>query len=563
MSARTNRDAHMQQDFEAHVKRWEQEVLGPALASRKERQEAFESRSGLSMERVYGPTHWSPEDFGPGVGMPGEYPYTRGISPLGYREQLWVMGQYSGFGTAEETNKRFRYLLEQGQTGFSIALDLPTQIGLDSDDPQSAGEVGKVGVALDSLDDFERLMDGIDFSKVRQMRTLANSIGPIMAAMFIALAHKRGIDPNSFSVLFQNDSLKEYPARGTWIFPPKIALKLSCDVVEYTARNLSKWNPLQFCGAHYRESGATAVQELAYAFAGAISYIEETRRRGLHVDEFAGSFYLFVYVHTDFLEEIAKLRAARRIWAKLMKERYGALREETARLNIFTWVGGSSLTAQQPLNNIVRVAIQALAAVLGGVQTLATASYDEGCALPSAEAAMVALRTQQIVAYETGVANTVDPLGGSFAIEALTNEFEAQVMKELEKIEALGGMAAAIDQGYIRDQLTESSYRWHQQVQRKDKVVVGVNAYTIDEKPNRELFKHDVSAELRQKEHVRALRAKRDGSRVLETLAKVRRAAEKGENLIPSLVEAVSAYATIGEICSELRAVYGEYRDAA
>ncbi len=553
----------MHEKMEAHVKRWEDEVLKPALARTSERQPQFESRSGIPIERVYGPTQWNPENFAEQVGMPGQYPYTRGISPLGYREKLWVMGQYSGFGTAEETNKRFRYLLEQGQTGFSIALDLPTQIGLDSDDPAAAGEVGKVGVAIDSLDDFERLMDGIDFSKVRQMRTLANSIGPIMAAMFIALAHKRDIDPNSFSVLFQNDSLKEYPARGTWIFPPQTALKLSADVIEYTARHLPNWNPLQFCGAHYRESGATAVQELAFAFAGAIAYIEETRRRGLHVDEFAGSFYLFVYVHTDFLEEVAKLRAARRIWAKLMKERYGALKEETARLNIFVWVGGSSLTAQQPLNNIVRVAIQALAAVMGGVQTLATASYDEGCALPSAEAAMVALRTQQIVAFETGVANTIDPLGGSFAIESLTNEFEDQVMKELDKIEALGGAARAIDQGYIRDALSESSFRWHQQVQRKEKIVVGVNAYSIEETAQRELFTHDLTAEARQKERLITLRARRNATRVRETLAGVRRAAEKGENLIPSLVEAVKEYVTIGEICGELRAVYGEYRDAA
>jgi methylmalonyl-CoA mutase N-terminal domain/subunit len=553
----------MYNKLEAHVKQWEEEVLKPALAATNERQTEFESRSGLPIERAYGPTHWNPENFTAEVGMPGQYPYTRGISPLGYREKLWVMGQYSGFGTAEETNQRFRYLLEQGQTGFSIALDLPTQVGLDSDHPAAAGEVGKVGVAIDSLDDFERLMDGIDFSKVRQMRTLANSIGPIMAAMFIALAHKRGIDPNSFSVLFQNDSLKEYPARGTWIFPPHAALKLSVDVIEYTARHLPNWNPLQFCGAHYRESGATAVQELAFAFAGAIAYIEETRGRGLHVDEFAGSFYLFVYVHTDFLEEVAKLRAARRIWAKLLKERYGAVKEETSRLNIFAWVGGSSLTAQQPLNNIVRVAIQALAAVMGGVQTLATASYDEGCALPSAEAAMVALRTQQIVAFETGAANTVDPLGGSFAVESLTNEFEAQVMKELEKIESMGGAAVAIDQGYISDALAESSYRWHQQVQRKEKIVVGVNAYNIEESSTRELFTHDATAEARQKDRLSELRARRNGPRVHSTLADVRRAAEKGENLIPTLVEAVKEYATIGEICDELRAVYGEYRDRA
>lgn len=548
------------QKMEAHVLDWEERVLKPALSVVNERMASFESRSGLPMERVYGPKEWSPEKFCSNVGMPGEYPYTRGINPLGYREKLWVMGQYSGFGTAEDTNRRFKYLIEQGQTGFSIALDLPTQIGWDSDDPMAEGEVGKVGVAIDTLDDFERLMDGIDLTKMRQIRTLANSIGPIMAAMFIALAHKRGIDPNSFSVLFQNDSIKEYPARGTWIFPPSAALKLSCDVIEYAARNLPNWNPLQFCGAHYRESGATAVQELAFAFAGAIAYIEETKKRGLEVDDFAGMFYLFVYVHTDFLEEVAKLRAGRRIWAKLMKERYGCKKEDTAKLNIFVWVGGSSLTAQQPLNNIVRVAIQALAAVMGGVQTLAAASYDEALSIPSEQAAMVALRTQQIVAFETGAANTVDPLGGSFAIEALTDKFEEEVMIELAKIEALGGATVAVDQGYFTDSLTESSFRWHQQIERKEKIVVGLNEFTIEEETETDIFTNDPSVERRQRERLQAVRDRRDPKQVTTALAAVRSAAERGDNLIPTLVDAVETYASIGEICSELRKVYGEYR---
>lgn len=546
--------------MEAHVLEWEEHVLKPALSVVNERRESFESRSGLPIERVYGPKEWNPETFCSNVGMPGEYPYTRGIGPLGYREKLWVMGQYSGFGTAEDTNKRFKYLIEQGQTGFSIALDLPTQIGWDSDDPMAEGEVGKVGVAIDTLDDFERLMDGIDLTKVRQIRTLANSIGPIMAAMFIALAHKRVIDPNSFSVLFQNDSIKEYPARGTWIFPPSAALKLSCDVIEYTARHLPNWNPLQFCGAHYRESGATAIQELAFAFAGAIAYIEETKRRGLEVDDFAGSFYLFVYVHTDFLEEVAKLRAGRRIWAKMMKERYGCKQDDTAKLNIFVWLGGSSLTAQQPLNNIVRVAIQALAATMGGVQTLAAASYDEALSIPSEQAAMVALRTQQIVAFEAGVANTVDPLGGSFAIEALTDKFEEEVMVELAKIEAMGGATVAVDQGYFTDSLTESSFRWHQQVERKEKTVVGVNEFTIEEETETEIFSNDPTVEQRQRERLQAVRDRRDANRVKTALAAVRAAAERGDNLIPTLVDAVEAYASIGEICGELRTVYGEYR---
>lgn len=546
--------------MEAHVLAWEERVLKPALAVAKQRKATFESRSGLPIDPVYGPKEWNPAKFCSNVGMPGEYPYTRGIDPLGYREKLWVMGQYSGFGTAEDTNRRFKYLIEQGQTGFSIALDLPTQIGWDSDDPMAEGEVGKVGVALDTLDDFERLMDGIDLTKMRQIRTLANSIGPIMAAMFIALANKRGIDPNSFSVLFQNDSIKEYPARGTWIFPPSAALKLSCDVIEYAARHLTNWNPLQFCGAHYRESGATAVQELAFAFAGAIAYIEETKRRGLEVDDFAGLFYLFVYVHTDFLEEVAKLRAGRRIWAKLMKERYGCKLEDTAKLNIFVWVGGSSLTAQQPLNNIVRVAIQALAAVMGGVQTLAAASYDEALSIPSEQAAMVALRTQQIVAFETGAANTVDPLGGSFAIEALTDKFEEEVMIELAKIEAIGGATVAVDEGYFTDSLTESSFRWHQQIERKEKTVVGLNEFTIEEETETDIFTNDPSVERRQRERLQAVRDRRDASRVTATLTAVREAAERGDNLIPTLVEAVEAYASIGEICAELRKVYGEYR---
>lgn len=553
----------MKESGAARLREWEEKVLKPALEAKPDRPGSFTSRTGIPIARLYTPLDVYENGYLSDVELPGEYPFTRGRDPIGYRHQFWVMGQYSGFGTAEETNERFRYLIEQGQTGFSIALDLPTQIGLDSDDPLARGEVGKVGVAIDSLADFKRLFAGIDLRKVRQVRTSANCIGPIVAAMFIALAEENDMSPNDFSILLQNDSLKEYPARGTWIFPPRAALKLSCDVIEYTARHLPRWNPIQFCGAHYREAGGTAVQELAFAFADAIAYIEETRSRGLHVDAFAGTFYLFVYVHTDFLEEVAKLRAARRIWAKLLRERYGSEVEDTWKLNIFVWVGGSSLTAQQPLNNIVRVSIQALAAVMGGVQTLATASYDEALAIPSSEAVTVALRTQQIIAHESGAALSIDPLGGSYMIEALTDDIERQVMQEIEKIDAMGGAVAAIESGYFNEALTESAHRWHQQLESGEKTIVGQNAFVIKDEKKQPVFQVNPAAEQSQVDSLKKMKASRDNAAVRRGLDALRAALKTGENLVPVLVPLMRANATIGEVCDVMREHYGEYRQAA
>lgn len=532
------------------------------MSEQESRPKLRETRSGLPLKVVYGPPSEVRERYDREIADPGEFPYTRGIKPDGYDQGLWVMGLYSGFGTAEETNKRFRYLLSQGQTGFSIALDLPTQIGLDSDHELARPEVGQVGVAIDTLDDIHRLFDGIDLSKVSQFRTSANSIGPLITAMFVAFAEEHGIDPRSFRVLLQNDSLKEYPARGTWIYPAAAGLKLSSDVIEYCARELPEWNAIQFCGAHYREAGGTAVQELAFAFADAIAYLRETESRGLSVDEFASTFYLFVYIHTDFLEEVAKLRAARRIWARLLRDKFGSRDPEVQKLKIFNWCGGSSLTTQQPLNNVVRVSIQALAAALGGVQTMATAAYDEGLAIPTADSAKLALRTQQIVAYESGVANTADPLGGSYVIEALTDEIERQVMEELDRIEEMGGAVEAIESGYISGALTDSAHAWQQQLESGERVVVGVNRFTEDDSVEPEISRSDPRSVERQLERLAEVRASRDEEAVRETLEGVREAAENGENTIPALIPAVKARATVGEICSTLAKVYGEFKEA-
>lgn len=525
------------------------------------KEDRYETRTGIPVDRIYRPVGEEQKRYEQHIGDPGTFPYTRGIEPDGYRSQLWVMGQYSGFGDAEETNKRFRYLIDRGQTGFSIALDLPTQLGMDSDDPKAKREVGRVGVAIDTLDDIHRLFDGIDLAQIRQFRTSANSIGPIIAAMFIAFAEEKGVSPSSFRVLFQNDSLKEYPARGTWIYPPAAALKLSVDVIEHCARELPNWNAIQFCGAHYREAGATAVQELAFAFADAIAYIEEARSRGIDVDQFAETFYLFVYIHTDLLEEVAKLRAARRLWARLMRK-YGAKNAETEKLKIFVWCGGSSLTTQEPLNNVVRVAIEALAGALGGVQTMATASYDEGLALPTEYSSTLALRTQQIVAYESGVTNSTDPLGGSYLVENLTDRIDEAVAVELEHIEELGGAVNAIQSGYFSDQLTAAAYQWQRDVETGAKTVVGVNRFRQDEAPTEKvaLFPFPKGVAERQSERLSEVKASRNEAEVQRTLESVREAATSGGNTIPALVPAVKARATLGEICGALRDVYGVHR---
>ncbi len=541
---------------------WEKTFLNKWMEVHPEVKNEFKTKSGLPLERVYLPKEFA-SNYLESINFPGQFPFTRGVTPTMYRSQHWVMGMYSGFGSPEEANQRFRYLLEQGQTGFSIALDLPTQLGLDSDHPDSDGEVGRVGVAIDSLQDVENLFQGIPFEKVRQLRTTANAIGPIAAALFIAYAQKHGVDPNSISILIQNDVLKEYIARGAYIYPPRPSVKLAADVIEYCATNLPNWTPMSICGYHIRDSGSTAVQELAFTFANAIAYIEEVIRRGVCIDTFAPKFYTHLAADVDLLEEIAKFRAARRIWAHLMKERFGAKNPESMRLNIFAYTLGGSLAAQQPLNNIARVTIETLAAVLGGVQTLATSSYDEALGLPTEAAVTVALRTQQIVANESGVTGTVDPLGGSYAVEALTDAIEEKVLIELKRIEVAGGAVKCIEQGIIQREIGESAYHYQKQIENGEQIIVGVNRYQSNKEIHNSVFGIDDTIEQRQLERLKTLKNSRNEIRVMSALDAVEQVARENHNVIPATLEAVKMYATVGEISNALRRVYGEYRAPA
>jgi len=527
-----------------------------------DRASKFKTSSGLPLERVYTQGHLDAGgvDVDRDIGFPGEYPFVRGITHEMYRSKHWVMGMYSGYGSAEQANERYRMLLAQGQTGFSIALDLPTQCGYDADHRLAAGEVGKVGVHIGSLADMERLFEGIDLERIRQIRTTANAIGPIVVAMYVAAFEKRGVDPRNTRMFIQNDVLKEYIARGTYIFPPDAGVKLSADVIEYCARYLPDWTPLAMSGYHIRDSGSTAPQELAFTFANGTAYIQEALSRGLRIDEFAPQLWAFLSASIDVLEEVAKFRAARRVWARLMRERFGAERPESMRLPIFAYTLGGNLTAQQPLNNIARVAIETLAAVLGGVQTIATSSFDEALSIPSDEAVTVALRTQQIVAHEAGVVGTVDPLGGAFAIESLTSELERRVDEYLARIDAMGGAVACINNGFFHRELAEAGYRHQLEIERGERVVVGQNAYQTDDQQEVPIFKTDPEVEPRQIEKLRALRETRDSARVAATLAAVVAVARAKENVIPAMIEAVKAYATTGEICDALRTVYGTYK---
>jgi methylmalonyl-CoA mutase N-terminal domain/subunit len=538
---------------------WEKTVLTPHLEKDPERRSGFTTISGLPLERVY--AEESPNGVAADkLGYPGAYPFTRGVTPTMYRSQLWVMGMYSGFGSAEEANERYRMLLERGQTGFSIALDLPTQCGYDADHPFAAGEVGVTGVHIGSLADVERLFAGISLEKVRQIRTTANAIGPIITAMYIAAFEKAGVNIANTRMFIQNDVLKEYIARGAYIFPPQAGLKLSADVMEHCARHLPGWTPLAMSGYHIRDSGSTAAQELAFTFANGLAYVDEVLRRGLHIDDFAPQIWTFLSGGIDFLEEVAKYRAARRVWAKLMRDRYGAKNPESMKLKIFAYTLGGNLIAQQPLNNIARVAIETLAAVLGGVQTIATSSYDEAFAIPTEDAATIALRTQQIVANEAGVTGTIDALGGSYAIESLTDALERQVLEYLEKIDSLGGPVQCIANGYFQRELGEAAYRYQRQIEAKERILVGLNAYQSEQEQSIPVFKGNPESERRQIERLRTLRQERDNERVKSTLAALAEAARQDANLIPALVDSVKAYATLGEICETLREVYGVYR---
>ncbi len=516
-------------------------------------------------EHVAPTTSWGeplPDHFGDGE-APGRYPYTRGIDARGYRDELWVMGQYSGYGSPERTNRRLRDLIGRGQTGFSIALDLPTQNGLDSDHPLARGEVGRVGVPIDTLRDMEVVLDGIPLDRVRQIRTTANAIGPIAVALFVAAAERHGYDPHRFRVLLQNDPLKEYVARGTYFMPPAPALEFSVDVIEHCARHLPHWEPIEFCGYHIRDAGATLVQELAFAFANGIAYTESALRRGVAFDDFAPHVFLFLSASLNVLEEAAKFRAARRIWARLARDRFGATDEASCRLKLFVYTQGSMLAAREPLNNVVRVAYEALAAALGGVQTLATSSYDEAIQLPSEEAVRLSLRTQQILAYETGVAAVADPLGGSHYVEHLTDRIENAVTAEIAAIDGLGGALAALENGYIGGRLDESAYADQLAVESARRSVVGVNRFAEDAPPHVDArLEAEPDFERRQIERLRQVRSERDGPAVATALDRLRGAATARVNLVPPIVDAVRTYATIGEICDVLRAVHGSYPPA-
>ena len=545
----------------AQERAWEENTLRPTLEKSPERQSEFTTISGYPIRRLYTPADLPGWDPNRDLGFPGEPPYTRGIHSTMHRGRLWTMRQFAGFGTAEDTNQRFRYLLAQGQTGLSTAFDLPTLMGYDSDHPLSEGEVGKCGVAISSLADMEVLFDKIPLANVTTSMTI-NSPAAVIWAMYLAVAEKQGADWKKLSGTLQNDILKEYIAQKEYIYPPEPSMRLVIDTFEFGVKNTPKFNPISISGYHIREAGSTAIQELAFTLRDGMEYVEYGMRRGLEVDQFVPQLSFFFNAHNDFFEEIAKYRAARRIWHKAMVERYGSKNPRTWALRFHTQTAGCSLTAQQPYNNVVRTAIQALAAVLGGTQSLHTNSLDEAWALPTEFAATIALRTQQIIAHETGVTNTVDPLGGSYFVETLTNEVERGAWDYIEKIDAMGGMVAAIERSYPQREIAEASYKYQVAVDKKEKIIVGVNDYVAAEKPL-DILQIDESVARRQAERLSKLRADRSKAEVDRRLAALRKAAEGKDNLMPFLFDAVKAYATVGEVCDTLREVFGTYEEVA
>lgn len=523
----------------------------------------FPERKNLEYNRLYTPLDLEGQDYERDLGLPGTYPFTRGVQPTMYRGRFWTMRMYAGFSTAEESNKRYRYLLESGSTGLSCAFDLPTQIGYDSDDVISEGEVGKVGVAIDSLADMEILFDQIDLGKVSTSMTI-NAPASVLLAMYIAVAEKNGVGPEKLNGTIQNDILKEYAARGTYIFPPKPSMRLITNIFEYCSKNVPNWNTISISGYHIREAGSTAAQEIAFTIADGIAYCEAAIKAGLDVDAFAGRLSFFWNAHNNVLEEVAKFRASRRVWAKVMKERFGAKNPKSWMLRVHTQTAGSMLTAQQPENNIVRVALQTAAAVMGGTQSLHTNSKDEAMALPTEDSVRVALRTQQIVAYESGLADVVDPLAGSYYVEAMTNQIEAEAWKYIQKIDDIGGAVVAIEQGYIQREIQDSAYKWQKEIENNDRVIVGVNKFQIEEKPVEGLLRVDASVGELQKKKLEKLRAERDNAAVNAALAKLEAACKDEEvNLMPMIMDAVKTYATLGEICGVMRKVFGEYQAQA
>jgi methylmalonyl-CoA mutase N-terminal domain/subunit len=524
-----------------------------------ERKKEFKTDSNVPVERLYTPAEVSELSYENHLAFPGEYPYTRGVQPTMYRGRLWTMRQYAGFGTAEETNERFKYLLDQGQTGLSVAFDLPTQIGYDSDHSLARGEVGKVGVAIDSLHDMETLFNGIPLDKVSTSMTI-NSPAAVILAMYIALAEKQGVTPGQLNGTIQNDILKEYVARGTYIFPPHPSMRLITDIFAYCAENVPNWNTISISGYHIREAGSTAVQEIAFTLADGIAYVDAAIKAGLDVDDFAPRLSFFFNAHLNFFEEVAKFRAARRLWAKIMKERFGAKNPKSWMLRFHTQTAGCSLTAQQPDVNIMRVAYQALSAVLGGTQSLHTNSRDEALALPSQHSVLIALRTQQVIGYEIGVTDTVDPMGGSYYVEALTDQIEKDALAYIEKIDDMGGAVDAIEKGFMQREIQQSAYTYQRQIESGERVVIGVNKFLMDAEMPKDLLKVNPAVADRQVDKLKKLQESRDQRQVAEALRTLRSVAQTSQNLMPAIIDAVKVYATLGEICGILREVFGEYQ---
>jgi methylmalonyl-CoA mutase N-terminal domain/subunit len=538
---------------------WEEKVLAPVTRKFPERKTQFSTTSGIPLPAVNDLTEF---DYMSALGFPGEYPFTRGIQPTMYRGRFWTMRQYAGYATAEESNKRYRYLLEQGQTGLSVAFDLPTQIGYDADDPIAMGEVGKVGVSISSLEDMETLFQNIPLNKVSTSMTI-NAPASILLAMYICVGRKQGVEEKALRGTIQNDILKEYVARGTYIFPPKQSMRLITDVFEYCEKNVPSWNTISISGYHIREAGSSAVQEVAFTLANAIAYVDAALASGLKIDDFASRLSFFFNSHNNFLEEVAKFRAARRMWAKIMKERYNAQDPKSMMLRFHTQTAGSTLTAQQPENNIVRVAIQALASVLGGTQSLHTNSMDEALWLPTQRSVRTALRTQQIIANESGVADTIDPLAGSYAIEYLTDEIEQRAFEYIQKIDDMGGALTAIEKGYMQQEIQDASYQYQRQVEKKEQIVVGVNSFQVEENLELERLEVDPSIETGQRGRLAALRQRRDNVKVAELLSQLDAASRTSDNLMPLFIESLSHYVTLGEICNVLRKNWGEYQAPA
>jgi len=546
---------------EDELQRWENETLAKTLQRFPERKAEFTTLSGLPLPRLLTPPDDDP-DYAEKLGFPGEYPYTRGAQPSMYRSRLWTMRQYAGYATAEESNRRYRYLLEQGQTGLSVAFDLPTQIGFDSDDPIALGEVGKVGVAISSMEDMATLYHEIPLDKVSTSMTI-NAPAAILLAMYIAVAKRQGVEPRQLRGTIQNDILKEYIARGTYIFPPQPSMRLITDIFRYCQMEVPHWNTISISGYHIREAGSTAVQEVAFTLANGIAYVQAAIDAGLDVDSFADQLSFFFNAHNDFLEEVAKYRAARRLWARIMRQRFQAKNPRSWVMRFHTQTAGSTLTAQQPENNVVRVALQALAAVMGGTQSLHTNSMDEALWLPTEKSVRVALRTQQIIAHESGVANSIDPLAGSYLVEHLTDEIESLAQAYLDRIDQMGGALVAIEHGYMQAEIQDAAYSFQQAMEKGEQVVVGVNAFQVEEKIELERLKVDPAVELGQRQRLADLRAHRDATRANEMLVQLENAARSGDNLMPVLIACVENDVTLGEICRVLRGLWGEYQPAS